>query len=131
EIGTSSRIPGPRVELGRVMKTRKILLAGNWKMNHGPKETARFLESAEFAPKAQAEMRLYVPYLSLETAMRIAKTRSLPLEVGAQNAHFEKSGAYTAEISVPMLQEMGVRHVLIGHSERRQYFNETDETVLK
>jgi triosephosphate isomerase len=113
------------------VRKKSILLAGNWKMNHGLAETAKFLESLQVPAKGDAVMRLYVPYLSLETALRIVKNRGINLEIGAQNAHYEKSGAFTGEVSVPMLQEIGVRQVLIGHSERRQYFNETDETVLK
>ncbi len=76
-------------------------------------------------------MRLYVPYLSLETALKTVKARHLPIQIGAQNVHFEKSGAFTGEISIPMLKEIGVDQVLVGHSERRQFFNETNETVVK
>jgi triosephosphate isomerase len=123
------------------MGTRGVLLAGNWKMNHGPKATAEFLNQLNVRAKSNAQMRLYVPYVSLTTALALAKKTSsnkfspsdpdFSLEIGAQNIHFEKSGAFTGEISGPMLSELGIQQVLVGHSERRQYFNETDETVLK
>lgn len=110
---------------------RTKILAGNWKMNFGPAETKRFLEALSINPKSHAHMRLYVPYVSLTEALRTTQERAMTVEVGAQNLHFEKSGAFTGEISAPMLKEIGVRHVLVGHSERRQYFNETNETVVK
>jgi triosephosphate isomerase len=113
------------------MSSKTILLAGNWKMNHGPKATTEFLEKLDMNAKPNASMRLYVPYLSLTTAQAIVDARKLPLEIGAQNIHYEQSGAFTGEISGPMLKEVGVTQVLVGHSERRQFFNETDETVLK
>ena len=100
-------------------------------MNHGPKATKDFLEKLEIQPKANASMRLYAPYLSLTTAQAVSAERKLSLQVGAQNIHYEVSGAFTGEISGPMLKEISIEQVLVGHSERRQYFNETDETVLK
>ena len=113
------------------MRQKSILLAGNWKMNHGPLATQEFLKQLHMQAKPNAKMRLYVPYLSLSAALAESAARKLPLEIGAQNVHFEKSGAFTGEISAPMLLEIGIEQALIGHSERRQYFNETDETVLK
>lgn len=110
------------------MKSRGVLLAGNWKMNHTQKDTTAFLDALKIESKPGAQMRLYVPYLNLETALRKAHSG---LQIGAQNVHFEKSGAFTAEVSCPMLKEIGVNQVLIGHSERRQYFGETNDTVLK
>ena len=113
------------------MRKKSILLAGNWKMNHGPAATSEFISALSITPKSNAQMRLYVPYLSLETALKIVTNKNLPLQIGAQNIHFEKSGAFTGEISGPMLTEIGINQVLVGHSERRQYFNESNETVLK
>lgn len=113
------------------MHKKSILLAGNWKMNHGPKATYDFLAGLSFPPKPSATMRLYVPYISLDKALSTVKAKNLPIQIGAQNAHFEKSGAFTGEISPGMLTEIGIHQVLVGHSERRQYFNETNETVLK
>lgn len=112
-------------------RKKSVLLAGNWKMNHGPKATREFLEALRINEKPGAQMRIYAPYLSLAQAQESAGSLKLPIEIGAQNIHFEKSGAFTGEISGPMLAEIGIRQVLIGHSERRQYFGETDETVLK
>ncbi len=117
------------------MKTRGVLLAGNWKMNHLQKETITFLEALaptlKNAPKTNSQMRIYAPALSLETAVKKVKMDSIPLQIGCQNAHYEKSGAFTGEVSIPMLKEIGVEQVLVGHSERRQYFGETNTTVLK
>ncbi len=104
-------------------------------MNQLQKETIPFLETLapilKSAPKANSQMRLYIPALSLETAVKKVKADLIPLQVGCQNVHHEKSGAFTGEISVPMLKEIGVDQVLVGHSERRQYFGETNTTVLK
>jgi triosephosphate isomerase len=107
-----------------------ILLAGNWKMNHGPKAARDFLLKLELPKKDRAQARIYVPALSLTAATAAAAERSLPLQIGAQNVHYEKSGAFTGEISGPMLSEVGINQVLIGHSERRQFFGETNESVL-
>lgn len=117
------------------MKPRGVLLAGNWKMNHLQKDTIAFLDAMaptlKNSPKPNAQMRLYVPALSLEVAARKTMADTLPIQVGSQNTHFEKSGAFTGEISAPMLKEIGIDQTLVGHSERRQYFGETNETVLK
>ncbi len=113
------------------MRQKSILLAGNWKMNHGPKATAEFISALSIPAKGDAQMRLYVPYVSLTTALKSVADKKLPLQIGAENIHFEKSGAFTGEISGPMLEEIGIQQVLVGHSERRQHFNETNETVLK
>ncbi len=110
---------------------KKVILAGNWKMNHGTKETKAFLSALEFKADPNAEMRLYIPFLSLTSGLEVVNSRKLPLQIGAQNVHFEKSGAFTGEVSAPMLIENGIKQVLVGHSERRQYFNETNDTVLK
>ena len=111
---------------------KKKILAGNWKMNFGPKATQEFISGLIAQPKSSARMRLYVPYVSLSSALQTtAHEAHAWIEVGAQNIHAEKSGAFTGEVSGPMLAEIGVQQVLIGHSERRQYFNETNESVLK
>jgi triosephosphate isomerase len=107
-----------------------VLLAGNWKMNHGPKATREFLTKLELPKKERAQARLYVPTLSLTSALAGALERALPVQIGAQNVHYEKSGAFTGEISGPMLSEIGINQALIGHSERRQFFGETNESVL-
>lgn len=110
---------------------KEILLCGNWKMNFGPAETRAFLEKLSVPVHGKNRMRLYVPYLSLTAALEVVRARALPLEIGAQNVHFEKSGAFTGEISASMLKEIGIIQALVGHSERRQYFGETNESVMK
>jgi triosephosphate isomerase len=113
---------------------RKRILAGNWKMNHGP-EAARafFLELETLTPAGSdfdsIERVIFAPMLSLQASLEAA--RSQKIWIGSQNTHFEKSGAFTGEVSGPMLAELGIRWSLTGHSERRQHFGETDETVFK
>ncbi len=109
---------------------RKKVIAGNWKMNHNPEEAKKYLE--EFIPMvkdATSEVVLCVPYLDLKCMVKHAKGSNV--HIGAQNMHWEEKGAYTGEISAHMLQSIGVEYVIIGHSERRQYFAETDDTVNK
>ena len=105
-------------------------------MNKDSAEAVEFLES--LAPQVGSEtmnvrVRLFPPFLSLESSARaaIAEVGGGRIEIGAQNAHWEENGAFTGEISGPMLKAIGVNQVLIGHSERRQFFGETDETVFK
>ncbi|HPA60110.1 MAG TPA: triose-phosphate isomerase [Clostridia bacterium] len=107
---------------------RTPVIAGNWKMNKGPKEAAELInELKPLVKEARATVVVCVPAVSFaaaKTALRGSK-----IKLGAQNVHFKESGAYTGELSVAMLKEAGVEYVIIGHSERRQYFGETDETV--
>lgn len=124
--------------------TRGILIAGNWKMNQGLQETQAFfsrlkdlvsssLGSGHSQPIQSHSLQacLIPPYLSLAKAVEEANRLPFPLTIAAQNAHWEKKGAFTGEISGPMLSELGIKSVLVGHSERRQYFGETDLTVQK
>lgn len=109
---------------------RKKVIAGNWKMNMLPNETIDYIQS--FAPmveNAEAEVILCVPYTDLFYAL--LNTQGTNIKIGAQNMHFEETGAYTGEVSGKMLKVVGVEYVIVGHSERRQMFNETDETVNK
>ena len=107
---------------------RKAIIAGNWKMNKTASEAAVLVDELIPAVKdASCEVVICTPYTDLVTA--VAKTKGTNIHVGAENVHFEKSGAFTGEISASMLKECGVEYVIIGHSERRQYFAETDETV--
>ena len=109
---------------------RKKVIAGNWKMNMLPNEAMNFIE--QFAPlvkDTENEVILCVPYTDLFYAL--LHVQGTNIKVGAQNMHWEESGAYTGEVSGKMLKSIGVEYVIIGHSERRQYFAETDETVNK
>ena len=107
---------------------RKKIVAGNWKMNNGPKTAIAFANSIKDGINgADADVVFCVPFISLAPVMEALK--GTDIAVGAQNMHYEDSGAYTGEISAKMLADMGVPYVIIGHSERRQYFDETNETV--
>ena len=109
---------------------RKAVIAGNWKMNKTRPEAKALIEAlVPLAKDAGCEVVICVPFTNLETAVEL--TNGTNIKVGAQNCHFAKSGAYTGEISADMLTEVGVEYVVLGHSERRQYFGETDETVNK
>ncbi len=109
---------------------RKPIIAGNWKMNNTMAEAkALITDLIPLVKDAEADVVICTPYTSLQTAVEL--TKGTNIKVGAENVHFAKSGAYTGEISVDMLKEVGVEYVIIGHSERRQYFGETDQTVNK
>ena len=109
---------------------RNVVIAGNWKMNKTRPEAKALIEELKpIAAKATCDVVICVPFTNLETA--IDATKGTNIKVGAQNCHFEKSGAFTGEVSADMLAEMGVEYVVLGHSERRQYFGETDVTVNK
>ena len=109
---------------------RKAIIAGNWKMNKTPKEAKELLTAiAPLVADADCEVIACVPYVDLATA--IEATAGTNVKIGAENCHWAASGAFTGEISTGMLKEIGVEYVVLGHSERRQYFGETDETVNK
>lgn len=109
---------------------RKTVVAGNWKMNMTPSQAKNLIEELKpLVADTKNKCIICVPYTDLYVA--IEATKGSNIFVGAENMYFEESGAYTGEIAPSMLTEMGVEYVIIGHSERRQYFNETDETVNK
>ena len=109
---------------------RKKVIAGNWKMNMLPGEAIEFItELTPLVKDSKNEVILCVPYTDLFYALLTAQGTNI--KIGAQNMHFEEKGAYTGEVSGKMLKSINVEYVIIGHSERRQYFNETDETVNK
>ncbi|MFW5802536.1 MAG: triose-phosphate isomerase [Verrucomicrobiota bacterium] len=109
--------------------SRTPLIAGNWKMNKTPKEAAQLAKELRDAVPADSSVEVLAcpPFTSIQAVQETLQGSAIA--VGAQNVHWAESGAFTGEISAPMLAEMGVKHVIIGHSERRQYFGETDATV--
>ena len=109
---------------------RRKVIAGNWKMNMLPGEAIEFInELTPLVKDTENEVILCVPYTDLFYSLLTAQNTNI--KIGAQNMHFEESGAYTGEVSGKMLKSINVEYVIIGHSERREYFNETDETVNK
>lgn len=110
---------------------RKTIIAGNWKMNMTPSEAKGFIE--ELVPRVKncgrCEIVICPPAIDIQAVSEAVKGTNIKL--GAQNVHWEEKGAFTGEISVPMLREFGVEYAIIGHSERRAYFGETDESVNK
>lgn len=108
---------------------RKPMMAGNWKMHKTVEEAVQFVEaiSGKLPPSEEMDVVICAPFTALSTL--ISKVEGQPLAIGAQNMHHADQGAYTGEISPVMLKALGVRYVIIGHSERRRYFNETDESV--
>ncbi len=107
----------------------KTVIAGNWKMNMTPSEAKKFIEELTpmVAGKDKCDIVLCVPFVDIATAVEAAKGTNI--KIGAENVHFEAKGAYTGEVSAAMLKEIGTEYVIVGHSERRQYFGETDTTV--
>ncbi len=108
---------------------RNIVIAGNWKMNKTKEEGLAFVEAlkAQDLTDTNAKKQIFAPSFMLDAL--VEATKGTDITIGAQNMHQEESGAFTGEISADMLKSIGVDTILIGHSERRQYFNETDEIV--
>lgn len=109
---------------------KKFLIAGNWKMNMTESEASEFISALKAKDISNPEqVCVCVPFTDLKSVK--AALEGTGIGIGAQNCHFEEKGAFTGEVSVPMLKEIGVDYCIIGHSERREYFNETDLTVNK
>lgn len=108
---------------------RRTVIAGNWKMNFTPAEATAFINEIKplVAGKDNCDVIFCAPYVTIAAAMEAAKGSNI--KIGAENVHFAPKGAYTGEVSAEMLKAIGVEYVIVGHSERRQYFGETDETV--
>lgn len=108
---------------------RRYVIVGNWKMNFTPSEATAFINEVKplVEGKNNCDIIFCAPFVTIGAAMEAAKGSNI--KIGAQNVHFEEKGAFTGEISAKMLKEIGVEYVIIGHSERRQYFGETDHTV--
>lgn len=109
---------------------RKAVIAGNWKMNKTPEEAVKVInELKPLVKDATCEVVICPTFVCLDAAIKAAKGSNV--KIGAQNMHFEESGAFTGEVAPGMLEAMGVDYVILGHSERREYFNETDEALNK
>lgn len=109
---------------------RKAVIAGNWKMNNTPEQTTALLnEMKPLVADADCDVVICTPFVDLQAALDA--TAGSNIKIGAENCHWAEKGAFTGEVSAQMLKAMGVPYVIIGHSERRQYFGETDETVNK
>lgn len=111
-------------------RLRKPFIAGNWKMNKTPSETTKLIEEIKpLISAANCTVAICVPFVDIQNA--VEATKNTHIGVGAQNCYFEEKGAYTGEVSAEMLKDSGVRYVILGHSERRTYFGETDEIINK
>ena len=112
--------------------TRRVVIAGNWKMNHTSEETREFFRdfAPQLPPSGEPELLIFPPFLSLEAALQ-ARPRLPRVGIGVQNIHWEEAGAFTGEVSAGMARAAGASHTLVGHSERRQLFGESDEEVAR
>ncbi len=110
---------------------RKVIVAGNWKMNKTPREAVELIETLKplVSEREDVEVVFCPPFISLMVAVEAVKGTNI--KIGAQNMYFEENGAYTGEVAPDMIAECGVEYVILGHSERRQYFGETDESINK
>lgn len=115
--------------MSAIAENRRLLIAGNWKMYKTGAETVEFIERLKelLSSDSAVDVTLAPSFTSLEAAIQAAQGSSI--SIAAQNVFWEQEGAFTGEVSATMLKSMGVKQVIIGHSERRQYFGETDETV--
>ncbi len=107
---------------------RKKVIAGNWKMNHNPQETTKFFEEFnDLVKDSNNEIIICVPYIDVNAALE--GTKGTNIKIGTQNLNHEEAGALTGDISCKMLQDIGIKYTIIGHSERREFHHETDEFV--
>ena len=109
---------------------RKKVIAGNWKMNNDAEQSVQLINTLlQKLPQTHAEVVIAPPFVNL--ALAVEKTKNSPIIVAAQNMHFAEKGAFTGEVSASMLEAIGIKTTILGHSERREYFNETDESLAK
>lgn len=115
--------------------TRKPLISGNWKMNLTHLEAINFVQKLSYSidpsDPAEVDISIHPPFTALRSVQTVIEADGLPMALGAQDVHWESYGAFTGEISAPMLAKLSVSYVIVGHSERRQFFGETDATVAK
>lgn len=117
------------------MADRRPLISGNWKMNHNHYEAIQFVQKLSYLvgkeDLAEVDCTIHPPFTDLRSLQTLIEADDLPYVLGAQNCHWEDTGAYTGEISPVFLSKLGISHVICGHSERRELFGETDEMVQK
>ncbi|MFN2608688.1 MAG: triose-phosphate isomerase [Acidimicrobiales bacterium] len=117
------------------MAERKPFISGNWKMNHNHLEAIQVVQKLAFrldaADYEAVDVSVHPPFTCLRSIQTLIDADKIPIALGAQNCHFEDSGAYTGEVSAPMLAKLNVTWCIVGHSERRELFGETDEVVVK
>ncbi|EGD33057.1 triose-phosphate isomerase [Capnocytophaga sp. oral taxon 338] len=109
---------------------RRKVIAGNWKMNNDAEQSVQLINTLlQKLPQTHAEVVIAPSFVNL--ALAVEKTKNSPIIVAAQNMHFAEKGAFTGEVSASMLEAIGIKTTILGHSERREYFNETDESLAK
>ncbi len=113
------------------MSSPRRVVAGNWKMNHGPGAAREFAEALDLPISEDLDVVLFPPSLSFASLRASLEAKNAPVALGVQHVHHETSGAFTGEVSAAMAAEAGARYVLVGHSERRQIFGETDDQVRR
>lgn len=115
--------------------SRKPMISGNWKMNHNHLEAIQFIQKLHYRLDSEdhdaVEVSIHAPFTDIRSVQTVIESDEMKILIGAQNCHWEANGAFTGEVSAPMLAKLSVSHVIVGHSERREYFGETDEIVNK